>query len=113
MYWDGKLVIPAFQRFCSSQQVARNEKFPLVLLQVKAVGATFLNHDTARLSDPQIDAPLWRKNQHRDFCQNDPPQTLTQYGIDAGQRDNQGFSDSRRCVDGVPCKHEKLPLIHS
>jgi hypothetical protein len=88
-------------------------KFPLILLQAKAVRATFLNHDTARLSDPQIDAPLWRKNQHGDFCQNDPPQTLTQYGIDAGQRENQGFSDSRRCVDGVPCKHEKLPLIHS
>ena len=32
--------------------------FPLVLLQAKAVRATFLNHDTARLSDPQIDAPL-------------------------------------------------------
>jgi len=36
----------------------RQKAFPLVLLQAKAGGATFLNHDTARLSDPQIDAPL-------------------------------------------------------
>ena len=107
MYWHGRLVIPTFQRFCSSQQVARRRnvsisspsskgggninkviqgkcknkfplvllqakvvgysfveteiagfKFPLVLLQAKVVGARFLNHDTARLSDPQIYAPL-------------------------------------------------------
>ena len=32
--------------------------FPLVLLQTKVVGARFLNDDTARLSKPQIDAPL-------------------------------------------------------
>jgi hypothetical protein len=37
MYWDGRLVIPALQRFYSSQQVAPPERFPLVLLQAKAV----------------------------------------------------------------------------
>ena len=72
--------------------------FPLVLLQAKVVGARFLNHDTARLSDPQIYAPLWWENQHGNFCQNDSPQTQSQYGINAGQRENQGFSDSGRCV---------------
>jgi hypothetical protein len=83
MYWHGRLVIPTFQRFYSSQQVAQYEKFPLVLLQAKVVGlveitltvlsqiefplvllqakvvgARFLNLDTAILSDPQIYAPL-------------------------------------------------------
>mgnify|MGYP001026317518 CR=1 FL=1 len=38
MYWNGGLVIPAFQRFCSSQQVAHGIVFPLVLLQAKVVG---------------------------------------------------------------------------
>ena len=82
---------------------ARRKKFPLVLLQAKVVGARFLNHDTARLSDPQIYAPLWWENQHGNFCQNDSPQTQSQYGINAGQRENQGFSDSGRCVCEVFC----------
>ena len=86
--------------------------FPLIPLQAKLGGATFLNHDTARVPIPQIYAPLWRNNQHGNFCQNDDPQTLVQYIINAGQRNNQGLSDSWRCVCGVPCKHEKRPLIH-
>ena len=65
-----------------------HSKFPLIPLQAKLGGAMFLNHDTARLSIPQIYAPLWRNNQHGNFCQNDDPQTLTQYVINAGQRQN-------------------------
>jgi hypothetical protein len=38
MYWHGRLVIPALQRFCASQQVALEDIFPLVLLQTKVVG---------------------------------------------------------------------------
>ena len=38
MYWDGRLVIPALQRFYSSQQVAQEKLFPLILLQAKAGG---------------------------------------------------------------------------
>ena len=38
IYWHRRLVIPTFQRFCSSQQVARHKLFPLVLLQAKVVG---------------------------------------------------------------------------
>ena len=30
MYWHGRLVIPALQRFCASQQVAREATFPSI-----------------------------------------------------------------------------------
>jgi hypothetical protein len=51
MYWHGRLVIPTFQRFCSSQQVAREALFPLVLLQAKVVGLIKRNRTYAATGD--------------------------------------------------------------
>ena len=43
MYWHGRLVIPALQRFCASQQVAHDEIDPEVLENIaQASGGTFL-----------------------------------------------------------------------
>ena len=38
MYWHGRLVIPTFQRFCSSQQVAQEFIFPLISDITRAFG---------------------------------------------------------------------------
>ena len=104
----------------------RGGGFPLVLLQAKVVGlhyrlfitlhyissgvsisspsseggsSVFKRRHSKAFKTPNRRTPfIKKKNQHGNFCQNDDLQTLTQYGIDAGQRENQGFSDSGRCV---------------
>ena len=48
MYWHRRLVIPALQRFCTSQQVARLLRFPLILLQAKAGGVRTKNFGRVR-----------------------------------------------------------------